>query len=171
MAQIERKGTDPCPCGSGNILDGCCGPYLAGAPAPTAEALMRARYTAYTAADLDFIERSTHSRSRAAFNRESALEWAEQSEWRGLEILGAAGGGEGDSEGTVEFIATYVRDGETVDHHEIASFRREDGAWAFVDGRITRRPFRRDQPKTGRNDPCPCGSGKKYKKCCGQGQA
>jgi uncharacterized protein YecA (UPF0149 family) len=23
-------------------------------------------------------------------------------------------------------------------------------------------------PKTGRNDPCPCGSGKKYKKCCGQ---
>jgi tetratricopeptide (TPR) repeat protein len=28
-------------------------------------------------------------------------------------------------------------------------------------------PIRRDQPKVGRNDPCPCGSGKKYKRCCG----
>lgn len=27
-------------------------------------------------------------------------------------------------------------------------------------------PFRRDTPKVGRNDACPCGSGKKYKKCC-----
>ena len=30
-----------------------------------------------------------------------------------------------------------------------------------------RKPIKRDQPKVGRNDPCPCGSGKKYKKCCG----
>ena len=30
-------------------------------------------------------------------------------------------------------------------------------------------PVVRDQPKVGRNDPCPCGSGKKYKKCCGSG--
>jgi preprotein translocase subunit SecA len=29
-------------------------------------------------------------------------------------------------------------------------------------------PFKRDKPKVGRNDPCPCGSGKKYKKCCGR---
>ena len=28
---------------------------------------------------------------------------------------------------------------------------------------------RREAPKIGRNDPCPCGSGKKYKKCCGKG--
>jgi uncharacterized protein YchJ len=28
-------------------------------------------------------------------------------------------------------------------------------------------PIRRSEPKVGRNDPCPCGSGKKYKKCCG----
>jgi HEAT repeat protein len=28
-------------------------------------------------------------------------------------------------------------------------------------------PYRRESPKVGRNDPCPCGSGKKYKKCCG----
>ncbi len=33
------------------------------------------------------------------------------------------------------------------------------------------RTVRRDEPKVGRNDPCPCGSGKKYKKCHGAGQA
>jgi hypothetical protein len=31
------------------------------------------------------------------------------------------------------------------------------------------RQVRRDEPKVGRNDPCPCGSGKKYKKCHGAG--
>ncbi|MCA9066876.1 MAG: SEC-C domain-containing protein, partial [Planctomycetaceae bacterium] len=29
-------------------------------------------------------------------------------------------------------------------------------------------PIVNDEPKVGRNDPCPCGSGKKYKKCCGK---
>jgi preprotein translocase subunit SecA len=29
-------------------------------------------------------------------------------------------------------------------------------------------PYVREQPKIGRNEPCPCGSGKKYKKCCGR---
>jgi preprotein translocase subunit SecA len=28
--------------------------------------------------------------------------------------------------------------------------------------------YRRAEPRVGRNDPCPCGSGKKYKKCCGR---
>ncbi len=30
-----------------------------------------------------------------------------------------------------------------------------------------RRTIKREEEKVGRNDPCPCGSGKKYKKCCG----
>ncbi len=35
------------------------------------------------------------------------------------------------------------------------------------DGTTSARPQRRAVPKVGRNDPCPCGSGKKYKKCHG----
>jgi curved DNA-binding protein CbpA len=35
------------------------------------------------------------------------------------------------------------------------------------DGEYAPQTVRREEPKTGRNDPCPCGSGKKYKKCCG----
>lgn len=34
-------------------------------------------------------------------------------------------------------------------------------------GQTAMAPFVRDQPKVGRNDPCPCGSGGKFKKCCG----
>ena len=136
--------------------------------APTAEALMRARYSAYATANIDFIERTIHSSARADFNRESALKWAEQSKWHGLEILNVIDGKEDDGEGSVEFIATYSQNDEKIEHHELATFRKEAGTWTFVDGRMLNKPFRRDQPKIGRNDPCPCGSGKKYKKCCGQ---
>jgi SEC-C motif domain protein len=71
-------------------------------------------------------------------------------------------------EGTVEFVASYSRNDETVEHHEMAVFRKEGEAWTFVDGRILNQPFRREQPKISRNALCPCGSGRKYKKCCGQ---
>jgi SEC-C motif domain protein len=158
-----------CLCGSNKSFGECCEPFLSGiAGAPTAEALMRARYTAYATANIDFIERTSHSSTRADFDRESARKWAEESQWHGLEILNAIDGQEQDADGSVEFIATYSQKDEEVKHHELATFRKEDGAWTFVDGRILNQPFRRDQPKIGRNDPCPCGSGKKYKKCCGQ---
>jgi SEC-C motif-containing protein len=49
--------------------------------------------------------------------------------------------------------------------HEKASFIKEDGQWFYVDGDIIKAPQARSE-KIGRNAPCPCGSGKKYKKCC-----
>jgi SEC-C motif-containing protein len=129
---------------------------------------MRARYAAYTAANIDFIERTIHSSTKAEFDCESARKWAKESQWHGLEILNVTGGKEDDAEGNVEFIATYSQKDERIEHHEVATFRKEAGKWTFVDGHILHQPFRREQPKIGRNDPCPCGSSKKYKKCCGQ---
>jgi SEC-C motif-containing protein len=158
-----------CPCGSNKSFGECCEPFLSGAAnAPSAEALMRARYSAYATANIDFIERTFHSSSRAEFDRESARKWAEGSQWHGLEILGTVDGKEQDDTGSVEFIATYSQKEDVIKHHELATFRKEDGNWTFVDGRIVNQPFRREQPKIGRNDLCPCGSGKKYKKCCGK---
>lgn len=158
-----------CPCGSNKSFSECCEPYLNGVSSPpTAEALMRARYSAYATANIDFVERTIHSSARADFNRESALKWAEQSQWHSLEIRNVIDGKEEDASGSVEFIASYSQKDEEIEHHELAAFRKEAGAWTFVDGRILRQPFHREQPKIGRNDPCPCGSGKKYKKCCGQ---
>jgi SEC-C motif domain protein len=157
-----------CPCGSNKPFNECCEPFLSGrANAPTAESLLRARYSAYASANIDFIERTIHSSTSAEFNRESARKWAEESQWHGLEILKTVDGKEPDSVGTVEFIATYSQKDEEVKHQEIATFRKEAGAWTFVDGRMSYQPFRREQKKIGRNDLCHCGSGKKYKKCCG----
>ena len=79
-------------------------------------------------------------------------------------------GGEGDDDGYVSFIAHYTANKQACEHRERSYFKKIDGAWRFIDGQIdTGEPWHREEPKVGRNDPCPCGSGKKYKKCCGKG--
>jgi SEC-C motif-containing protein len=159
-----------CPCGSGKLHAECCEPYISRRKqAPTAEALMRARYSAYATKHIAFLEWSLHPRARKGHDPQSTRQWAEESEWLGLEVIRTEGGGEADASGTVEFKAHYRTRGEAVEHHEVAEFRREDGKWYFLDGKVIGPPpVKREAPKVGRNDPCPCGSGKKYKKCCGK---
>lgn len=169
----EETITDKCPCGSGLPFEECCEPYLLGrAKAPTATALMRARYSAYAFGSVDFLYQSSGPRVRAEFDAEGCKRWSESSVWTGMEILKTEGGGEDDSEGTVEFIARYTskqKDSGEFEHHEISQFKKIDGEWRFIDGEmIGPKPQTRETPKIGRNDPCPCGSGKKYKKCCGK---
>ncbi|MEZ4387846.1 MAG: YchJ family protein [Candidatus Krumholzibacteriia bacterium] len=158
-----------CPCGSGKSLEACCAPIIAGEqPAATAEALMRARYTAYTQAAVDFLLGSLHPDHREDHDEDGVREWAENSTWHGLEIIRTESGGEDDDLGLVEFACEYTYDDAQRRHHELASFARHDGAWYFVEGSpVKTQPYVREEPKIGRNDPCPCGSGKKFKKCCG----
>ncbi len=158
-----------CPCGSGRAYDECCGRYIDdGAEPATAEALMRARYTAHTRADLDYIARTHDPASREDIDREATRRWAERADWLGLEIVRNEAGGPGDDNGTVEFVAHYREHGERRRHHEVATFRREQGQWLFVDARAPEpETVRRAAPRVGRNEPCPCGSGRKFKKCCG----
>jgi len=158
-----------CPCGSDTSFSECCEPFLNGTnKAPTAEVLMRARYAAHAMGNIDFIEQTMHSSTRAEFNHENTRKWAEESQWHSLEILNVIGGKEDTAEGSVEFVATYSQNDERIEHHEVSTFQKEAGSWTFVDGRMVNQTFRRDQPKIGRNDPCHCGSGKKFKKCCGR---
>ena len=78
-------------------------------------------------------------------------------------------GGPEDEEGQVEFVAVFDERGRRQEHHELATFRKTDGAWYFESGRApTPQQVVRASPKIGRNEPCPCGSGKKLKKCCGR---
>ncbi len=158
-----------CPCGSGNEFAACCEPYVNGQQvAPTAEATMRARYSAYSTAAMDFLQESLHPDHRADYDPERAREWAENSEWHDLEVVEVRDGGPDDDAGTVEFIASYTYDAELQHYHEVAEFVREDGRWYFKGGEAgTRKPLVREEPKVGRNDPCPCGSGRKFKRCCG----
>jgi SEC-C motif-containing protein len=160
-----------CPCGSGAPLAGCCGRFLEGGEhAPTAEALMRSRYTAFTLARIDYVTATHDPETREDNDPEAAKKWAENSEWLGLQIVSTVKGGSDDDEGTVEFEARYRSNGVEHDHREISTFVKREGIWYFSDGRVLGpRTVRHDGPRIGRNDPCPCGSGKKYKKCCGRG--
>ena len=129
---------------------------------------MRARYTAYTMQNMDFVESTHHHSGNEEFNKAEALDWSKSADWQKLEILKTGKGGESDTEGSVEFKAHYQIDGVEYVHHECSSFLKDDGKWFFLNGEIINQPLKRDAPKVGRNDPCPCGSGKKFKKCCGK---
>lgn len=161
---------EPCPCGSGLAFSQCCEPIITGQKqAETAEALMRSRYTGYATQAIDHLGASLKAKDRTSFDAEAAREWSANATWDSLEILRTEEGGQNDQEGLVEFKAHYSLEGEAREHHEQASFLREQGQWVYSEGRIVGHdPYRRSTPKTGRNEPCPCGSGRKYKKCCGR---
>ena len=157
-----------CPCGSGRDYAACCEPIITGKKeAETAEELMRARYAAHVKVEVDFLYESTHPDHRQGYDHKGTRAWAENSEWQGLEILETAQGGAQDEEGEVVFVARF-RDKDGVrSHHERARFHRKDGRWLFTDGVMVKAPPI-SSSKVGRNDPCNCGSGLKYKKCCGK---
>ncbi|MGD8999730.1 MAG: YchJ family metal-binding protein [Granulosicoccaceae bacterium] len=164
-AMLIPGPTSPCPCGSDLQYAECCGPLHDGArQAATAKALMRARYSAFVTRNETFLLDSWHSSTRP----DHVFEANEvPPDWRGLSVLNTQRGGEHDDDGQVEFIARFEIDGKPGQLHETSEFRREQGQWRYLDGRTNKgQPLRRE--KTGRNDPCPCGSGKKYKKCCGR---
>jgi len=129
---------------------------------------MRSRYTAYARHAYDHLERTLSVGQRKDFSLEHARQWAEKSEWLGLTILKTERGTAADSEGLVEFSARYRVGTQDQEHVETALFGREDGRWVYT-GQLepVGQTVRHEKPKPGRNDPCPCGSGKKYKKCCG----
>lgn len=152
-----------CHCGSNTEFEQCCEPIINGdIDATTAEQLMRARYSAYVTVDTDFLHDSLHPDGRDDFDEEATKKWAESSQWASLNILGGKAGKRNDRVGTVEFTAVYEdAEGRQVKHSERSHFKKIDDSWFFCDGQAIA------PEKVGRNDPCSCGSGKKYKKCCG----
>lgn len=156
-----------CPCGSGLTLDACCGPYVSGEKnAPTAEALMRSRYTAYVLGNAQYLH-DTLAKAQQGDDELSEDE-IKAATWQKLTIRDTEGGLEDDERGIVEFVAQYKASGTQHVHHERSSFIREDGRWVYETGIINPKSAPVKSQKVGRNDPCPCGSGKKYKKCCGK---
>lgn len=158
-----------CPCGKGESIESCCGPYLSGEQIPdTAEALMRSRYSAFATGNVDYIL-ATHDPDKSSeVDRSGTEAWAKNSEWLGFELVSAEKGLPGDDAGVIEFVAKYKLKGVTMAHRERAIFRKHRDRWVFVDGQMVNGPpVKRNEPRVGRNDPCPCGSGKKYKRCHG----
>ena len=157
----------PCPCGSGLAYSECCEPYISGSKnAPTAEALMRSRYSAYVEHAIDYIVKTCADDEKDRIDVNQTKNWSERSKWLGLKVLATEKGGAADTEGTVEFEALYEIDGLSEVHHEKAKFKKQNGRWIYTEGDVKPKTVIRTTPKVGRNEPCPCGSGKKYKLCC-----
>lgn len=163
-----------CYCDSGQEFSQCCEPFILGAKDPaTPEQLMRSRYSAYVTQNIAYLKATLTPKDRSTFKESDTREWA-KAEWLGLEVLSASGN-------TVEFTAKYKMNGKTLEHHEVSTFKKIDGKWYFLEGdshvhedgkghhhhHAPVAPIVREEPKIHRNDPCTCGSGKKYKKCCG----
>jgi len=124
---------DKCPCGSGVGFDACCGGIVAGRrPAPTAEALMRSRYTAYVLKKVDYLVQTTHPSARTDELADSIRKWMRQVEWLKLHVVASEGGSELDEFGQVEFIAEYLTDSAPGRHHECSVFEKVDGEWRYV---------------------------------------
>ena len=157
-----------CPCGSGRLLEACCGQYFETLSAPTALALMRSRYTAHVIGKSQYLADTLSTKQRADFDIEEFENAHSKLTWTGLEIRATTDGGVDHEIGTVEFVARCRdKDGPGI-HHELSTFIREDGRWVFDDAVPNPKPTTRQVNKVGRNELCPCGSGKKYKKCCGK---
>ena len=161
---------EKCPCGLDAPFESCCEPLINGTrTAETAEALMRSRYSAYATGHIDYIINTIVKSKQNEQDKNSIKKWSEKSEWKKLEVLNVEQGTSEDDEGYVEFIAHYITDGNRHTHHEIAHFTKDENKWYFNDSKFPSvKQYIRETPKPGRNSPCPCGSGKKYKKCCGK---
>ena len=155
---IEDGNGQICPCGLGAAYSRCCGPLHSGAAvATTPEQLMRSRYSAYVLLNEQYLRQSWHPATRPA-----QLGLAAEIEWLGLTIIDAPAPGQ--REGWVEFRARLQTGGRLEQLHERSRFLHEEGRWLYIDGQLhtDTKPA-----KIGRNEPCPCGSGRKYKQCCG----
>jgi SEC-C motif-containing protein len=125
--------TIECPCGSEKNFPGCCGQWLSGKQnAPTAEALMRSRYTAYVLKNVDYLVETTLLASREPNLAESIRDWIGQVTWQKLHVLQVEAGGRSDTDGTVEFIAEFIGPNGTDRHHERSLFKKVRGTWYYA---------------------------------------
>jgi SEC-C motif domain protein len=123
----------PCPCGSDATYVNCCGPFHAairnsepdGPFAPTPEALMRSRYSAYVLGLIDYLLATWHPSTTPGDLELSPLKWL------GLEVRAHEVSTDA---GVVEFIARFRVDGRAQRLHETSRFVREAGRWYYIDG-------------------------------------
>jgi len=129
-SQPEEIADHACPCGTGNAYAVCCGPLHAGAAAPTAERLMRSRYTAFARGDAAYLLRSWDATTRPA-----ELELDPELRWLRLVIEDTQAGGLGDTEGWVTFTAVARGSEGRLAQRERSYFTRTAGEpWRYVDG-------------------------------------
>lgn len=148
-----------CPCQSGKKYTACCERFITQQALPeNAEQLMRSRYSAFVLNQRDYLLMTWQSTHRPA-----QLELDTSMRWLGLRIIDTPPA-QGEST-TVEFEARMLLNGMVDALHERSRFVLQQGRWLYTNGELLPPSFARWKP--GRNEPCPCASGKKFKRCCG----
>jgi len=156
-----------CQCGSGIGYAQCCEPFHTGEKLPeTAVALMRSRYSAYCLRNSDYLLTTWEPAKRPKsidFSKENVI-------WLRLEIGETEKGGSKDNKGVVSFKAFFSQDDEDFVMRETSRFVKNNGQWFYSDGvgTISKVDIVKGQSKNGT---CHCGSGKKFKRCCGAAEA
>ena len=142
-----------CICGNNKSFDECCSPIISGEKkALHVEELMRSRYSAYVRGDGRYLVLSAVEENRYEDDAELIEEFSSKVDWLKLDVLHV-------EPNIVEFKA-YYKEGDTIKVlHEKSNFILQDETWFYVDGELY-------NSKVERNEPCPCGSAKKFKKCC-----
>ncbi|MGI2258336.1 YchJ family protein [Shewanella sp. GXUN23E] len=149
----------PCPCQSGSLYEHCCGLlHQAKESASTPEQLMRSRYCAFYMQQWSYLISTHHPQTRQGLTEE-ALAQGPHPQWLALDVLQASEDG---AHGQVTFKAWYKNAGKVDAIYECSDFVKQDEQWFYTTGEQMRARL------PGRNDPCICKSGKKFKQCCGK---
>ena len=159
MKMMTNIKPQACPCKSAKTYQQCCSPFHSGEKKPqTCEQLMRSRFSAFVFQLGDYLFNTYHVDFRGNL---TVAQLAEKTvDWKNLQIIATE---TGETSGFVEFKAWFIEDGKLSCHHERSNFVKQDLQWLYCDGLFYPE---KNSTKIQRNDPCPCGSGKKFKKCC-----
>lgn len=131
----------------------------------TPQDLLDARYQAHVKADVDFIVASTHPEMREKLDQGVIQNWCKEAKWLGYQIEEEK---IEEEKAFITFLLRYEEKQKMMNHYECAEFRKEEGKWYYFDSSFPKpKTVKREEAKIGRNDPCSCKSGKKFKKCCG----
>ena len=159
------SSSDSCLCGSGLDYVQCCSLLHSGKTlANTAEALMRSRFTAYAMQNGAYLLQTWEPSTRP----ESIDFSKDTGEWKRLEIVQTKKGLAKDKKGMVEFKAFFTQDGVDQVMNEISRFVKVQNRWFYLDGKVKSVAHAEMTVNQGLNAPCSCGSGKKFKRCCGK---
>ena len=150
-----------CPCGSQLSYQQCCQPIISGSQAASsAEQLMRSRFSAFSLKEVDYLMQSWAGQKRVETERSALQQWCEQTKFIRLDIIDHYDGSH-PCQAFVEFKATYLFNNKFEVLHETSEFIQAQNRWFYLDGNTAVYPL-----AVGRNDLCPCQSGKKSKRCC-----
>lgn len=123
----------PCPCGSEKPYKTCCGTFHSGKEtAPTAEVLMRSRYSAFAKQEITYLKETTWPPYQKHFDEAGYLARAQTSIWLGLEISDTQDGSTEDTKGSVTFTAKFMAEGQMEEQREKSLFKKKNGRWYYV---------------------------------------